>query len=125
MVSFSFCMHIYYKQRGSLRSPPCCTQLEMKPPITYTCIHAHLRDKSTKMCEGQTLRPINHELIVQYSVLCMQHVLIAGTVHARLLHPVCARGQINQLPKKLVSLIAVSLERLVNARCQAQSLLPP
>ena len=39
---------------------------------------------------------------------------IAGmNAHAHLLHPVCARGIINQLAKKLVRLLAVSLERFV------------
>ena len=52
-------------------------------------------------------------MIVQYR-LCKQHAHIAGSVaHAHLVHPVSARGQINQLAKKLVSLLAVSLERLV------------
>ena len=42
--------------------------------------------------------------------MCKQHALITGTAaHVHLLHPVCARGQINQLAKKLVSLLAISL----------------
>ena len=41
---------------------------------------------------------------VQIMNLCKQHTPIAGrNAHAHLLHPVCARGQINQLGKKLVS----------------------
>ena len=71
-----------------------------------------------------------HELTVQYSVkcvdLCKQHALTASTAaHACLPYPICARGQINQLAKKLVSLLAVCLERLVNARREIQNLLPP
>ena len=69
---------------------------------------------------------MTHELIVQYSVKDEDYVNSTGTAaHARLLHPVCARGQINQLSKKLFSLLAVSLKRLVNARSQIQNLLPP
>ena len=74
---------------------------------------------------------MTHELIVQYSVkdvdhVLKQHTLKTGTAaHVHLLHPVCARGQIDQLPKKLISSLAVSLERLVNARSQIQNLLPP
>ena len=62
-----------------------------------------------------------HLLVHSYSTvqckgcrLCKQHVHIAGNAaHAHLLHPVCARGHINQPAQKLVSLLAVSLERLV------------
>ena len=57
---------------------------------------------------------MTHELIVQYSVkyvdLCKQHALIAGTAaHVCLPYPVYARSQINQLAKKLFSLLAVCL----------------
>ena len=54
--------------------------------------------------------------------LCKQHApTVVSNAHAHLLHPVCARGQINQLAKKLVSLLAVSRERLVNTRSQLHS----
>ena len=58
--------------------------------------------------------------------LCKQHPpIVLSNIHAHLLLPVCARGQNNQLAKKLVSLLAVSLERFVNARSQIQNLLSP
>ena len=39
-----------------------------------------------------------------------------SSAHARVTHPVCARGEVNQLAKKLVTSLTVSLERLVKAR---------
>ena len=68
---------LYYKQGGSLHSPPCCTRLELKPPITST-IHACMSDKIdkvNKMCEGQTLHVLwTHELIVQSGVKEVDYV---------------------------------------------------
>ena len=59
-------------------------------------------------------------------ILCKQHTpKVVSNAHAPLLHPVCTHGQINQLAKKLISLLVVSLERFVKARSQIQSLLPP
>ena len=48
---------------------------------------------------------------------------ISTLVHARLLHPVRACDLINQLAKKLVSLLTISLARRVKARSQKQNLL--
>ena len=61
--------------------------------------------------------------------LCKQHAHIAihvagSAARAHLLHPVCARGQINQQAKKLVSLLAVSLAGIVNTRSQLHNLPP-
>ena len=41
------------------------------------------------------------------------------------IHPVCACCKINQVPKKLVSSLAVSLARLLKSRSQGQNLQPP
>ena len=72
------------------------------------------------------LRGLSAVYRIQIMNLCKQHAaIVVSNVHAHLLHPVCAHGQINQLAKKLVSLLAVSLERLVNARSQIPNLLPP
>ena len=58
-------------------------------------------------------------------ILCKQHTpIVVSNAQAPLLHPVCVCGQINQLAKKLVSLLVVSLERFVKARSQIQSLDP-
>ena len=69
------------------------------------------------------LAPISVEDI--YYIDDEQHApIVVSNAHAHLLHPVCARGQINQLAKKLVSLLAVSLERFVKARNKTQNPLP-
>ena len=53
------------------------------------------------------------------------HSRIVMSVHVHLLHPILARGLTNQQPKKLVSLLAVSIARLAKARSEIQNLLPP
>ena len=59
------------------------------------------------------------------STCLMLHCSILA--HAHLLHPVQVCDPINQLAKKLVTLLAISLARCVKAkaRCQKQNLLSP
>ena len=78
------------------------------------------------LCKNLSRKRRGGILVGYYGTLCKQHASIVGSaVHAYLLHSICACGQINQLAKRLVSLLAVSLKRLVNSRSQIQNVLLP